>query len=161
MRKVKSSPGTSGSTVSPNAGSLTPKIAKKALPGSSSSGGVNVPAPPGRIAGKSLPKTPISGAAVPATPLGKEKKDVSPEKMKRTMSNGPMKAGIGGTPKQKLAKTGATPGGGNGGGTPRTAGGKTVAGKSVPGKRAVAAAGFAGSGDGDGGVPRKRPKVEN
>lgn len=149
MRNIKSSQGVSAPGVvglPPRAGSTTPKPAGGGT-------GVNVPPPPGvKAAGKTLPKkSPIVGAAV----LVKEKKEkditASPEKMRKTMSNGSV-GGAGGTkPKMKIAKAGG--GGGKGGG---------IAGKSVPvlGKRAVGVGGAAGGGgDGEGGVPRKRPKV--
>lgn len=161
MRKVKSSQGVSGAGgvgLPLRAGSTTPKIAKKTLPASGSAG-VNVPPPPGgRIAGKTLPKkSPIVGAAV----LVKEKKEkdttATPEKIRKTMSNGSVGATGGTKPKMKIAKAGGKVGG---------IAGKTVP---VPGKRAVsvasagaavaAASGGGGGGDGEGGVPRKRPKV--
>ncbi|RPB19096.1 hypothetical protein L211DRAFT_666093 [Terfezia boudieri ATCC MYA-4762] len=161
MRRVKSSQGVSAAGfigLPPRAGSTTPKIAKKTLP----STGVNVPPPPGgKIAGKTLPKqSPIVGAAV----LIKEKKEkditTTPEKMRKTMSNG----SVGGMkPRMKIVKAGGAAGGGAGkvGGIA----GKTVP---VPGKRAVgvgsaSAAGGGGGGGGggdvEGGVPRKRPKI--
>ena len=172
-RKVKSSQG--GASVSAGgtnyAGTITPKIPKKTLPGVTSNvgNGVNVPPPPStsKVGRKTLPpKTPVPGTAISAG-LGmaalKEKNDKdssgngSPEKMRKTMSNG---AGKTGTPKPKIPKQ------------TRGAGaigvrnwGKTLSGKTVSGQRAVpvgnGGVGHTGRGGGetDGGVPRKRPKV--
>ncbi|KAF8472677.1 hypothetical protein BDZ91DRAFT_846170 [Kalaharituber pfeilii] len=166
VRKVKPSQGTSTSNGASGGGSSggtstgapnTPKIAKKTLPGGTSTG-VNVPAP-GKITGKTLPK---------ATAVMREpNKEASPEKMKKTLSNGSIKSGSG-TPKLKTAKPAV------GTGTPKSMGGKTIPGKTLPGKRAVSASGYGGgdgggggggssggggNGGGEGGVPRKKPKI--
>ena len=161
MRKVKPSQGVSaagGTGLLPRAGSTTPKIAKQTL----SASGVNVPPPPGgKIAGKTLPKkSPVVGAAVLAK--GEKEKDIAatPEKMRKTMSNG---SAAGTKPKMKIAKAGGAAGGGAG----KVSG---VAGMTAPvsGKRAVGVGsvgaaggggGGGGGGDGEGELLRKRAKV--
>ncbi|KAI5810022.1 hypothetical protein DFH27DRAFT_171457 [Peziza echinospora] len=135
----------------PGSANGTPKIAKKSLPGV----GVNVPAP-GKIAGKTLPKpiVPIDAAVPP--PPNSAKKDMSPEKPRKPLTNGTVKAGSS-TSKPKLQKASAL----SGNGAQRASPSKTVPGKTLPGKRAVPVVGFgaAGDRDPDGGIPRKRPKV--
>lgn len=172
-RKVKSSQGASVSTGGTNyATTITPKIPKKTLPGTSNLGnGVNVPPPPStsKVARKTLPpKTPAQGTAV-STGLGiaalKEKKDKdgtgngSPEKMRKTMSNGAGPSGKIGTPKSKIPKqTSGT------GAIGVRAWGKPLSGKTVSGQRAVpignGGVGHTGGGGAEtDGVPRKKPKV--